>query len=196
MSNWRPLPLVIAALLGPLSCERAAPSNGAASSAPSSATSPEPTPRVSSHPSATAPPSASSPPSDPAVASWLVGQWKGHTSTYAEVVDDHQTYTRTEVDMSIDATGAVTVALVRGNTPGGRLVAPSYRCKATGRLKPVAEQYVMQLETSTCRLAKAGSEARAQLQRVGKCLVQWNTREGRMPWDDHQIAFRRVGCRN
>ena len=147
-------------------------------------------------PSAAPPASSSAGLAAPAIDDWMVGAWEGHASVYAEVVDDHQTYTRWEVSMKIDPTGTVDLAMKRGNTPGGvRLSNVSYQCAAKGMLEKDGKHFVLRTGASSCHAAPEGSVAVIEPVRVGRCLVQWNTQEGKVPYAVSQIAFRRKGCR-
>jgi hypothetical protein len=114
---------------------------------------------------------------------------------YAEVVDDHQTYDRREVQLLIAEDGKLELTMDAGNTPGGPLGAPERHCRAVARSTQDEQRLSIEIDSSSCRAAPAGSRTQIQLHRVGECLVQWNTLAGTMPYEVAQIAFRRRDCR-
>lgn len=131
----------------------------------------------------------------PPVQGWLVGDWRGSASVYGDVVEDHQTYDRRDVQLTLVAEGHFELAMQVGNTPGGTLERVERHCQASGRLAQSGSAVTLRVDSSTCRAAPGGSRAEAQLVRVNECLVQWNTRSGTMPYEVRQLALRRRDCR-
>ncbi|MBK7584643.1 MAG: hypothetical protein IPI67_31215 [Myxococcales bacterium] len=159
---------------------------------------PQPPSVPSTAPSATAAatPSASAAP-EPipgALPNFIIGRFKGSASVYATVVDEHQTYTKREIELEIDATGATKTKLTRGSLKGQQFT-PSYRCEASGKLRPSAGGFELELEVSTCAAAPAGAKGTFRIVRVGDCQLQYDRQSGKSPFEVEQIAVRREGCK-
>ncbi len=162
-------------------CDRGA----APSPSPPSSASARRAPAPSAQLAAPVAPASSAPVSLDARLAPLVGRWRGSSSVYGSVVDDRQTYTRREVELSVDPRGGFWLNLAREE---------SYRCEATGSLGVVGDRLSMVVETSTCAAARAGDRVRFRVERVGDCVQQWSREEGRFPFEVEQLALRRVGC--
>ncbi len=198
------VPILPPALLVVLACTLFAcrTESSARHEAPPGASAAAATPPTSHAPSVSAPSALTTPTTAPAsssprrvVETWLEGTWHGSASVYADVVDDHQTYDRREVQLSVTEDGQFEVTMQAGNTPGGRLRQVSRRCQAVGHLTQKERVVVLHVAVSSCSAAPTGTQAKARIVRVNECLAQWNTLEGTMPYEVGQIALRREGCR-
>lgn len=141
-------------------------------------------------PSASASASAQGGAGGPGLPGFMVGRFSGKGTTYAAVVEDRQTYSQHSAEIVIGNGGQFTARLARGQE--GQPA--SYRCEAGGTLRPEGALYRMEIVTSTCRLAKAGSTVEFSLEKVGKCVVVWSRKKGFSPFEIDQVAMHREGC--
>jgi len=128
------------------------------------------------------------------VESWLVGDWSGRVSRsgnvyskpWEEVID---------AELKVSDTGSVHFSLVWGMAQRGPIQQRNGSCEASGVAVQAERKLKMTITKSDCQDAPPGSEAEVKMTRVGSCLVQWDTKEGRLPTRREQFVWRRRKCR-